>query len=74
MKTILDTLNYSCEENDLHCFAIIGNEDSYDVLRVGDYSEIGETLYFALCRNKKLLKTVKSAVEVASSLLEKSND
>lgn len=54
-------------EEDLHCFAIVGNETNYKVAIVGDYDEIGESLYFALCDNPRLLETVADAVHIVKA-------
>lgn len=54
---------------DLHCMAIVGDKDSYKTLVVGDYDKIGESLYFALSNDSRLLATVADAVRIASELV-----
>lgn len=56
-------------EEDLHCFAIVGNETNYKATIVGDYDEIGESLYFALCDDPKLLETVADAVRIVKEVV-----
>lgn len=72
MNEIFETLKNECEYNDLHGMAIVGNDDTYGIHTVGNYDKICESLYFALCDDKKLLKAVKSAVELASEVPLKS--
>lgn len=69
MKELFEILSADCDVKDLHCIAIVGNEESYDTLRIGDYHDIGESLYFALCENKKLFKVVSDAVKLASEVV-----
>ncbi len=54
---------------DLHCMAIVGDKDNYKTLVVGDYDKIGESLYFALSNDSRLLATVADAVRIASELV-----
>lgn len=56
-------------EEDLHCFVIVGNETNYKTTIVGDYDEIGESLYFALCDDPKLLETVADAVRIVKEVV-----
>lgn len=69
MKQISDILSVLCENKELHCLAITGNDDRYDVVTIGDYDEIGESLYFALTSDEKLLKTVADAVRIATEVM-----
>lgn len=57
------------EDTDLHCMAIVGNKENYKTLVVGDYDKIGESLYFALSNDSRLLATVADAVRIASELV-----
>lgn len=74
MKELLNDLKNACEENELHCFVIIGDDKTYETLTVGDYSEIEESLYFALSqdisqtRRKRLYNAFSSAVKSAADL------
>jgi hypothetical protein len=61
--------NEVMEDTDLHCMAIVGNKGSYKTLVVGDYDKIGESLYFALSNDSRLLFTVADAVRIASELV-----
>ena len=61
--------NEVMEDTDLHCMAIVGNKESYKTLVVGDYDKIGESLYFALSDDSRLLATVADAVRIASELV-----
>ena len=56
-------------DTDLHCMAIVGDKDNYKTLVVGDYDKIGESLYFALSNDSRLLATVADAVRIASELV-----
>lgn len=56
-------------EEDLHCFAIVGNEANYKATIVGDYDDIAESLYFALCDDPKLLETVADAVRIVKEVV-----
>lgn len=56
-------------DTDLHCMAIVGDKENYKTLVVGDYDKIGESLYFALCDDPKLLTTCADAVRIASELV-----
>ena len=58
-------------DKDLHCMAIVGDKDNYKTLVVGDYDKIGESLYFALCDDQKLLETCADAVRIASEVVVK---
>ena len=60
--------NEVMKDTDLHCMAIVGNKDNYKTLVVGDYDKIGESLYFALSNDSRLLATVADAVRIASEL------
>ena len=60
--------NEVMKDTDLHCMAIVGDKDSYKTLVVGDYDKIGESLYFALSNDSRLLATVADAVRIASEL------
>lgn len=62
------------KDTDLHCMAIVGNKNDYKPLVVGDYDKIGESLYFALCDNKKLLETCADAVRIASEVVVKEEE
>ena len=53
---------------DLHCMAIVGDKENYKTLVLGDYDKIGESLYFALSNDSRLLATVADAVRIASEL------
>ena len=66
--------NEVMEDTSLHCMAIVGDKDNYKTLVVGDYDKIGESLYFALCANKKLLETCADAVRIASEVVVKEED
>ena len=50
-----DLENEVMKDTDLHCMAIVGDKENYKTLVVGDYDKIGESLYFALCNDQKLL-------------------
>ena len=56
------------KDTDLHCMAIVGDKENYKTLVVGDYDKIGESLYFALSNDSRLLATVADAVRIASEL------
>lgn len=66
--------NEVMEDTDLHCMAIVGNKDSYKTLVVGEYDKIGESLYFALCDDAKLLATCADAVRIASEVVVKEEE
>lgn len=66
--------NEVMEDTDLHCMAIVGDKESYKTLVVGDYDKIGESLYFALCDDAKLLATCADAVRIASEVVTKEED
>lgn len=61
--------NEVMKDTDLHCMAIVGNKENYKTLVVGDYDKIGESLYFALCDDQKLLETCADAVRIASEVV-----
>ena len=61
--------NEVMKDTNLHCMAIVGDKDSYKTLVVGDYDKIGESLYFALSNDSRLLATVADAVRIASELV-----
>lgn len=61
--------NEVMKDTDLHCMAIVGDKDNYKTLVVGDYDKIGESLYFALSNDSRLLATVADAVRIASELV-----
>ena len=63
-----DLENEVMKDTDLHCMAIVGDKENYKTLVVGDYDKIGETLYFALSNDSRLLATVADAVRIASEL------
>lgn len=64
-----DLENEVMKDADLHCMAIVGNKKDYKPLVVGDYDKIGESLYFALSNDSRLLATVADAVRIASELV-----
>lgn len=66
--------NEVMEDTNLHCMAIIGNKGNYKTLVVGDYDKIGESLYFALCDDSRLLDTVADAVRIASEVVVKDEE
>lgn len=74
MKELLNDLKNACEEKELHCFVIIGDENTYETLTVGDYSEIEESLYFAISRDisqtrrKRLYNAISGALKAATDL------
>ena len=70
MRDISKFLTIACEDIELHCLAITGNDDFYDVTQVGDYDAIGESLYFALTRDIKLFDMVSETVRIAAEILE----
>ena len=59
---------------DLHCMTIVGDKENYKTLVVGDYDKIGESLYFALCDDQKLLTTCADAVRIASEVVVKEEE
>lgn len=61
--------NEVMEDTNLHCMAVVGDKESYKTLVVGDYDKIGESLYFALSNDSRLLSTVADAVRIASELV-----
>ena len=61
--------NEVMEDTNLHCMAIVGDNENYKTLVVGDYDKIGESLYFALCEDAKLLATCADAVRIASEVI-----
>ena len=61
-------------DTDLHCMAIVGDKENYKTLVVGDYDKIGESLYFALCDDPKLLTTCAEAVRIASEVVVKEEE
>ena len=69
-----DLENEVMKDTDLHCMAIVGDKDNYKTLVVGDYDKIGESLYFALCDDKKLLATCADAVRIASEVMVKEEE
>lgn len=69
-----DLENEVMKDTDLHCMAIVGDKDNYKTLVVGDYDKIGESLYFALCDDKKLLATCADAVRIASEVVVKKEE
>lgn len=69
-----DLENEVMKDTDLHCMAIVGNEEEYKTLVVGDYDKIGESLYFALCDDPKLLTTCADAVRIASEVAVKEEE
>lgn len=69
-----DLENEVMADTDLHCMAIVGDKDNYKTLVVGDYDKIGESLYFALCDDKKLLETCADAVRIASEVVVKEEE
>lgn len=71
---ILKELREACEarladDYKAHAFAFTGNGDDYEVEVVGDLDDIGETLYFILSRDKRLLETFAEAVKIASEVV-----
>ena len=66
--------NEVMEDTDLHCVAIVGDKENYRTLVLGDYDKIGESLYFALCNNQKLLETCADAVRIASEVMVKEEE
>ena len=64
-----DLENEVMADTDLHCMAIVGDKENYKTLVVGDYDKIGESLYFALSNDSRLLATVADAVRIASELV-----
>jgi hypothetical protein len=40
------------------------------VTRVGDYDDIGESLYFAITRDRKLFDMVSQTVRIAAEILD----
>ncbi len=66
--------NEVMKDTDLHCMAIVGNEENYKTLVVGDYDKIGESLYFALSNDSRLLATVADAVRIASEVAVKEEE
>ena len=64
-----DLENEVMKDADLHCMAIVGDKENYKTLVVGDYDKIGESLYFALSNDSRLLATVADAVRIASELV-----
>lgn len=69
-----DLENEVMENTDLHCMAIVGDKENYKTLVVGDYDKIGESLYFALCDDPKLLATCADAVRIASEVVVKEEE
>lgn len=69
-----DLENEVMKDTDLHCVAIVGDKDNYKTLVVGDYDKIGESLYFALCDDQKLLETCADAVRIASEVVVKEEE
>ena len=67
-KAFSEELRSHCKENNLTCFTIVGDKGSFDVNHTCDYNEIGETLYFALCEDPKLLEAVSDAVRAANDM------
>lgn len=66
--------NEVMEDTNLHCMAVVGDKESYKTLVVGDYDKIGESLYFALCEDAKLLETCADAVRFASEVVVKDEE
>ena len=69
-----DLENEVMKDTNLHCMAIVGDKDSYKTLVLGDYDKIGESLYFALCDDPKLLATCAEAVRIASEVVVKEEE
>lgn len=69
-----DLENEVMQDTDLHCMAIVGDKENYKTLVVGDYDKIGESLYFALCDDQKLLATCADAVRIASEVVVKEEE
>ena len=66
--------NEVMKDTNLHCMAIVGDKDNYKTLVVGDYDKIGESLYFALSNDSRLLATVADAVRIASELVSNNEE
>ena len=66
--------NEVMEDTSLHCMAIVGDNETYKTLVVGDYYKIGDSLYFALCDDAKLLTTCADAVRIASEVVVKEEE
>ena len=69
MTDLIDIFSAMCEDKGIHGLVLVGNENEYAVQTVGEYDAIGESLYFALSEDAKLLRTVADAVRIASEVV-----
>lgn len=69
MTDLIDIFSAMCEDKGIHGLILVGNENEYAVQTVGEYDAIGESLYFALSEDAKLLRTVADAVRIASEVV-----
>ena len=69
MTGLIDVFTAMCEDKGIHGLALVGNESEYAVQTVGEYDAIGESLYFALSEDAKLLRIVADAVRIASEVV-----
>ena len=71
---LLNELREACEDrlvndNNACAFAFVGGADSYEMEIVGDLDDIGETLYFILSRDARLLDLFAESVRIASEVV-----
>ena len=69
MTNLIDIFSAMCEDKGIHGLALVGNENEFAVQTVGEYDAIGESLYFALSQDVKLLRIVADAVRIASEVV-----
>lgn len=69
MTDLIDIFSAMCEDKGIHGLVLVGNENEFAVRTVGEYDAIGESLYFALSQDVKLLSTVADAVRIASEVV-----
>ena len=74
IKTMVEELYNECTENNVSLLAIVGNNNEFNVSYTADLDEVGETLYFALTRDKKLYEVVSEAVRIATEALAFDNE
>lgn len=67
MTDLIDIFSAMCEDKGIHGLVLVENE--YAVQTVGEYDAIGESLYFALSEDAKLLRTAADAVRIASEVV-----
>ena len=70
VKEIMHELYEACEENNVSCLAIVGDDNEYNVAYTEDNNLLGESIYCALCSDRELYNTVSESVRIASEVME----